>query len=84
VPCTLPHAQPGRQPAHPNLVIHGHAEVTEGGAPEQVSRLAKIYIGPDFDFPLPDGPPPGYVVRIDVDRVSGIGPWTRTGQENPD
>ncbi|WP_232661173.1 PPOX class F420-dependent oxidoreductase [Pseudonocardia sp. TRM90224] len=60
---------------HPNLVVHGKAEVTEGGAAELITKLAKVYVGPDFDFPLPPGPPPGYVVRITVDRVGGVGPW---------
>jgi hypothetical protein len=25
---------------------------------------------------LPPDPPPGYVVRIAVDRIGGVGPWT--------
>jgi PPOX class probable F420-dependent enzyme len=59
-----------------SLVIHGTATVTEGGAPELLQRLVKIYAGPDAEFPLPSDPPPGYVVRITVDRVGGVGPWT--------
>jgi PPOX class probable F420-dependent enzyme len=57
-----------------NLVIRGTATVTEGGAPELLRRLGAIYTG--GEFPLPPDPPPGYVVRIAVDRVSGVGPWT--------
>ena len=57
-----------------NLVIRGTATVTEGGAPELLRRLGVIYTG--GEFPLPPDPPPGYVVRIAVDKVSGVGPWT--------
>ena len=58
------------------VVLHGHATVTEGGAADLLQRLAKVYGGPDAEFPLPPNPPPGYVVRIAVDRVGGFGPWT--------
>ena len=57
------------------LVLNGTARVTEGGAPELLQRLAHTYIGPDAVFPAIPNPPPGYVTRIRVDRVSGIGPW---------
>jgi len=56
------------------LVLHGHARVTEGGAAEVLARLAKTYIGPDVVFPPMPNPPPGFVVRIAVDRVAGMGP----------
>src|SRR6476659_10141900 len=61
------------------LVIDGTARVTEGGAPELLQRLARVYIGPDAIFPAMPNPPPGYVTRIRVDRVSGIGPWREDG-----
>jgi PPOX class probable F420-dependent enzyme len=57
------------------LVVHGHARVTEGGAPELLQRLARTYIGPDVLFPPMPDPPPGYVMHITVERVGGIGPW---------
>jgi PPOX class probable F420-dependent enzyme len=57
------------------LVLNGTARVTEGGAPELLQRLAHTYIGPDVVFPAMPNPPPGYVTRIRVERVSGIGPW---------
>jgi len=59
-----------------HLVVHGTATVTEGGAPELLQRLVVVYGGPDATFPLPPDPPPGYVVRIRVDRIGGFGPWT--------
>jgi PPOX class probable F420-dependent enzyme len=57
------------------LVVHGRARVTEGGAPELLQRLAHVYLGPDVHFPPMADPPPGFVTRIAVERVGGIGPW---------
>ena len=58
------------------LVVRGTARVTEGGAPELLQRLAQVYVGPGTDFPPMPSPPPGFVTRITVDRVSGHGPWS--------
>src|SRR4051812_33768531 len=59
------------------LVVHGRARVTEGGAPELLQRLAQVYLGPEVKFPPMDDPPPGYITRIAVERVGGVGPWAR-------
>jgi PPOX class probable F420-dependent enzyme len=61
------------------LVMYGHARVTEGGAPELLQKLAYTYIGPDVKFPPFPDPPPGFVTRITVNRVAGIGPWSTSG-----
>jgi PPOX class probable F420-dependent enzyme len=58
------------------LVVHGRARVTEGGAPELLQELAHRYLGPDVTFPPMADPPPGFVLRISVDRIGGVGPWT--------
>lgn len=58
------------------LVLQGTARVEAGGAPELLQRLAHVNVGPDVRFPPMDDPPPGSVVRITVDRISGVGPWT--------
>jgi PPOX class probable F420-dependent enzyme len=58
------------------LVVHGRARVTEGGAPELLQRLAHVYLGPEVEFPPMPDPPPGFVTRITVERVGGIGPWS--------
>jgi PPOX class probable F420-dependent enzyme len=59
------------------LVVHGHARITEGGAPELLQRLAHTYLGPDVTFPPMENPPPGYITHISVDRIGGVGPWAR-------
>ncbi len=61
------------------VVLHGRARITEGGAAEILAALAKTYIGPDVVFPPMPNPPPGFVTRITVDRVSGIGPGRPAG-----
>ena len=60
-------------------VVYGRARITEGGAPELLQRLAYTYIGPDVTFPPMPDPPPGYVTRIRVERVTGHGPWAEGG-----
>jgi PPOX class probable F420-dependent enzyme len=58
------------------IVAHGRAVIEEGGAPELLQELARVHLGPDVRFPPMDDPPPGVRLRIVVERVSGIGPWT--------
>jgi hypothetical protein len=57
------------------VVVHGRATIEEGGAPELLQDLARVYLGPEVRFPPMDDPPPGVRMRTVVDRVSGIGPW---------
>jgi PPOX class probable F420-dependent enzyme len=57
------------------FVIRGRARITEGGAPELLQRLARVYLGPDVKFPRMDDPPPGYVTHISVEGIGGVGPW---------
>lgn len=58
------------------LVVHGQARIEPGGAPELLQRLARVYLGPDVEFPAMDDPPPGFVIRIAVERLGGVGPWS--------
>lgn len=58
------------------LVLQGTARVAPGGAPELLQELAHVYVGPEVKFPPMDDPPPGSIVRITVDKISGVGPWT--------
>jgi PPOX class probable F420-dependent enzyme len=57
------------------LVVHGTARVTEGGAPELLHRLAQTYVGPGTTFPPMPDPPPGYIMHVQVDKISGSGNW---------
>jgi PPOX class probable F420-dependent enzyme len=56
-------------------VLHGRARITEGGAAELLHRLGRVYVGPDFVFPVEAPPEAGFVLRTAVDRVTGHGPW---------
>ena len=58
------------------LAVYGTARITEGGASELLQRLAEVYLGPGVKFPPMPDPPPGFITRIAVDRVGGVGPWT--------
>ncbi|SEH83527.1 PPOX class probable F420-dependent enzyme [Mycolicibacterium rutilum] len=57
----------------PYLAITGTARIVEGGAPELLKELAQTLSNPDV-FPPADAPP-GYLTRIRIDKVGGIGPW---------
>jgi PPOX class probable F420-dependent enzyme len=59
------------------LVVHGRARIEPGGAPELLQKLARVYIAPDVKFPPGDNPPPGFITRVTVERIGGVGPWTR-------
>jgi PPOX class probable F420-dependent enzyme len=55
------------------VVLHGRARVTPGGAAELLQRLAHTYLGPDVRFPPMPDPPPGWVIRVSVERITGVG-----------
>ena len=59
----------------PYLSITGTARIEEGGAPELLAELAKTMIGPNAKFPPMNDPPPGYLTRITIDKMGGVGPW---------
>lgn len=56
-------------------VLHGRATVVPGGAAALLQRLARIYLGPDVVFPPMPNPPAGFITRVTVERVTGVGPW---------
>lgn len=58
------------------LVLQGTARIEAGGGADLLQELARVYVGPDVRFPPMEDPPPGSVVRITVDKISGVGPWT--------
>jgi PPOX class probable F420-dependent enzyme len=57
----------------PYLVVYGTARIVEGGAPELLKDLARTLSNPDV-FP-PAGAPPGFLTRIRIDKIGGMGPW---------
>jgi PPOX class probable F420-dependent enzyme len=59
------------------LIVHGRAAIEEGGAAELLQELAHTYLGPEVVFPPMPDPPPGYRLRITVERIGGVGPWAR-------
>jgi PPOX class probable F420-dependent enzyme len=59
------------------LVVYGRAAIEEGGAADLLQELARTYLGPEVKFPPMDDPPPGVRMRIEVDRIGGVGPWAR-------
>lgn len=59
---------------HPYAVISGRGLVTEGGALEWMDHLAQYYIGADQQFPMREVPP-GFVIRVTVEQIYGVGPW---------
>lgn len=61
------------------LVIGGRATLAQGGAAALLQRLARVYLGPDVIFPPMADPPPGFVTRISVETVGGVGPWVTPG-----
>lgn len=58
----------------PYLSITGIARIVEGGAPELLRELDATLGSPDVKFP-PDDAPPGYLNRIRIEKVGGMGPW---------
>lgn len=58
----------------PYLWVTGTARIVAGGAPELLRELAKTLVHGDIPFPPADAPP-GYLTRIRIDSVGGVGPW---------
>ena len=68
-------APPGAgQAMRPYLAINGTARIVEGGAPELLTELNPVLGDPNLNFP-PDGAPPGFLTRIRIDKIGGMGPW---------
>jgi PPOX class probable F420-dependent enzyme len=53
------------------LAIDGTARIEEGGAPELLKELSQELLDPNV-FPPKDAPP-GFVTRIRIDKVGGVG-----------
>jgi PPOX class probable F420-dependent enzyme len=57
-------------------VLYGKAHIEEGGGAALLQKLAEVYIGPGVKFPPMDNPPTGFITRVHVNRIDGVGPWT--------
>lgn len=58
----------------PYAVLRARATVEPSdGAWDLLDRFTKVYMSPADTFPAPQGP--GYIVRYEVERISGVGPW---------
>jgi PPOX class probable F420-dependent enzyme len=75
VALTIIGADRGNESVVPYLAISGTARIVEGGAPEVLTRLTDA-LAPEFKgrFP-PPGAASGYLTRITIDKVTGVGPW---------
>ena len=61
---------------NPYAVLRARATVEPSErAWDLLNRLTKTYMSPDTEFPAPKGP--GYIVRYEIERISGVGPWAR-------
>ena len=67
-------------PREPGVVMNPYAVLRARAAIEPsdqtwdlLNRLAKVYMAPDAEFPAPRGP--GWIVRYQVTRAGGVGPW---------
>lgn len=54
-------------------VFHGKARVTDAGAEAHIDKLAKRFLGVD-KYPYRQPNEKRLIVRISVDRISGLGP----------
>ena len=54
-------------------VFHGRGRVTDEGADEHIDKLAKRFLGAD-KYPYRRPAEQRLIVRIEVDRISGMGP----------
>lgn len=62
-----------------HAIVRATATVEEGGARELLHRLGKVYVTPEFEFTAP-GDSAGFVLRYEVERVGGVGPWVPAPQ----
>lgn len=58
-----------------HLIVRGTAVLDDGPRPELMDRLASTYVGlARHPLALRDAPS-SVVVRVRIDRISGLGPW---------
>jgi hypothetical protein len=40
-----------------------------------LQEQARTNIGPGVKFPPAENPRPGHLIRIQIERIGGVGPW---------
>lgn len=59
---------------HPYVTLRARGTVVESDrAWDLLNDWMKLYVGPGQEFPAPRTS--GYLVRYEVDRIGGVGPW---------
>ncbi len=58
-----------------HLVIRGSAVIEDRVDPNLMDRLAKKYVGLDRHPLAVRDSPSSVMVRVSIDRISGVGPW---------
>lgn len=58
-----------------HLVVRGRARVADGPEPALMDRLARKYLGLDRHPLAMRDASDAVVVRVEIDRISGVGPW---------
>jgi PPOX class probable F420-dependent enzyme len=59
---------------NPYAVLRARATVEPSDQTwDLLNRLTKTYMSPDAEFPGPGRS--GYIVRYEIERISGVGPW---------
>ena len=62
-------------------MINGRARIEEGGALDVMDSLSEYYLGPGERYPWREAPP-GFTVRVDLDKVYGQGSWRTAGDDS--
>jgi PPOX class probable F420-dependent enzyme len=59
---------------NPYAILRARATVESSDQTwDLLDRFTKIYMSPDRDYPRERKP--GYIVRYDIERIGGVGPW---------
>ncbi|MBB3603924.1 PPOX class probable F420-dependent enzyme [Mycolicibacterium sp. BK556] len=74
VALTIVSTTPG-EVMRPYLSVKGTARIEDGGAPELLRELASVMVTDESVVFPPAGAPPGYLTRIRIDSIGGVGPW---------
>ena len=61
-----------------HLVVRGRARIHPGPDPELMDRLATKYLGLERHPLAMRDSPTSVVVKVKIDRISGVGPWVET------